>query len=857
MSGESRTLGAVRSYGQKEKEFPISMGSRFLELFSENLYSSPNKAFEELVANSWDADATSVYISIPDNLRNPESAIWVLDNGTSMNTEGLETLWQIASGHKRTLKAPKRPQIGKFGIGKLATYILASEITFVCKARDGFIRTVPFNYRDVEELGGVWDPESVPLTIRVVSDADLRQIVSTVNGGDNILELIRQGVPHVQPSYYPDEFHHPDPPVITPSETWTLVLLTSLRATGMAVQRGRIRYMLRSALPLTSDLSINLNGEVLEPVKIDAEPAVTWVLGRDLGIEDLELDETDDSPSTDFVRVKSTNHASHPYVTIEGIKGRISGQVTLYKSRISGGKSEDLGASNGFFVNILGRVINLDQPDFGLENLSHSAWSQFRATVRADGLDPYLGVERDGLRASREVEIFRRFLMAAFNKARTALATSRAAEWPKAGDVLDGSWKSIPMRPLAEIVAERLASKKGLPGSIRGPALGDSEEILERWNNTVAASPGDLISNVSSRPLGDQLPFSFYELQTREVLVNESHPYFAERSSTIEERRVMQDFALANFLSELYLIGNDVDSVALDDGRAFRDEFLRLLAQLNRRTGPQIISMLMEATSHSRGLEVIVGDALDYLGFNITRLATRGEPEGIAQAPLTPSDDSKRGSYSFTFDAKSTTRPNGRVPNQHVRAGTLKRHRRRHSADYTLVVAPDFESGSLESECESNRVTPMRAEDLAHLLALSARSGTIDFVEFRTVFGCYGPDQVHNWTEDFTRESLQQPHISVGQLLETLQQLGIDGPDEITTDVIAHQMRGQRQERFPSEHDVRRVIEGLGVFLPSIVRNSNRQVFLSASPRDIRNALQDQLQQLPESIRREIDPGFE
>ena len=145
-----------------------------------------------------------------------------------------------------------------------------------------------------------------------------------------------------------------------------------------------------------------------------------------------------------------------PHVTIEGIEGQLSGQVTLYGSRISGGKSETLGASNGFFINILGRIINLEHTDFGFENLSHSAWAQFRATVRADGLDKDLGVEREGLRDSKQVRIFKRFLMATFNKARTALTETRMAEWPKAGDVLDGSWKSIPMGPLAEVVSERL-----------------------------------------------------------------------------------------------------------------------------------------------------------------------------------------------------------------------------------------------------------------------------------------------------------------------------------------------------------------------------------------------------------------
>ena len=857
MSSDTNTLEVVRATGEHEKTFPISMGPRFLELFSENLYSSPNKAFEELVANSWDAEATAVYVSIPENLREPRAAIWVLDNGVSMDAAGLETLWQITSGHKRTLQSPKRPQIGKFGIGKLATYILASEITFICKAGDGLIRTVPFNYRDIEDLDGVWDPNNLPLTVRVISENDLQEILSTVDSGDEILELLSRGVPHIQPAYYADEFHHPGPPAITPSETWTLVLLTSLRETGMAVQRGRIRFMLRSALPLTSDLSIILNNEVLEPTKIDSETEATWILGEDLAIDEVELEDVDSTTDKDSVSVVAFEDKDYPYITIEGIDGRITGQVTLYKSRISGGKSENIGASNGFFVNILGRVINLEHADFGLENLSHGAWAQFRATIRADGLDRYLGVERDGLRESRQIRIFKRFLMAMFNKARTALTASRTAEWPKAGDVLDGSWKSIPMKPLAEIVSERLAANRGLPGSIQSQGISDLNEMQEQWNQIVETNPGNLISAVRSEAFGVQLPFSRYELQTREVLVNESHPYFAERNGTIEERRVMQDFALADFLTELYLIGNDVDSVALDEGRAFHDEFLRLLAQLRRRTGPQIIQMLMESTSHPRALEVIVGDALDYIGFNITRLGASGEPEGIAQAPLTPNADPDKGSYSFSYDAKSTNQSSGRVSNQHVRPGALARHRRKHDATFTLVVAPDFESGALQDECKASKVTPMRAEDLAKLLMLSAKSGTVDFVEFRSLFEHFDPTEVQEWVEEFVKHSSAKPHIPVGALLQSFEEIGIEDPDELETTVIARHIRLQSGNgSFPSEPDVRRAIEGLGVFLPSIVRNSNKQVYLSASPKDIRDALATQLQMLPESIRLSIDPEF-
>ena len=854
MSNDSQTLAAVRTAGDEVKQFAIEIGPRFLELFSENLYSSPNKTFEELVANSWDADATAAYISIPDDLKSESACIWVLDNGTSMDVAGLETLWTITSDHKRRIENPKRSQIGKFGIGKLATYILASEITFICKAADGKIRTVPVNYRDIEELQGVWRPDQVPLTVSEISNAELQDILSTIQASDTILDLISQGVPYRESGHSVEEFHHPEPPQILPSGTWTLVLLTSLRETGRSVQKGRIRRMLRSALPLTSDISIVLNDEVLEPTKVEIDPYATWILGQSLPIDEVGLEDVDSSPEQENVKITNFDDSDYPYMTIEGIEGKISGQVTLYESRITGGKSDDRGASNGFFVNILGRVINLEQADFGLENLSHGPWAQFRATLRADGLDCDLGVERGGLRDSRQVRIFKRFLLSTFNKARNALKEATLAEWPRAGAILDGSWKSIPMKPLAEVVAERLAANKGLPSSINRGDIESIEDFRELWNQALEEDPGNLISSVRASAFGEQLPLSRYELQTREVLVNEDHPYVVERSGTIEERKLIQEFVLADFLTELYLIRHGVDSVALDEGRSFRDEFLRLLAQLNRRTGGQIAQMLHESTDNEKAFEGIVGDALDFVGFNVTPIGGKGQPEGIAKAPLSPNIDPAQGPFTLTYDAKSTSKANGHVTNKDVGPGRLARHRRDHDANYTLVVAPNFQSGALQDECKESKVTPMRARDLAKLLMLSATAGTLNFVEFRKVFELYDPDEVHEWVGKFIEDVESEPRLSIGDLLWAFDEIGIDGPDELETTVIADRLRSKYGNKgFPSEGHVRDAIAGLSVFLPAIVRSSNKQVYLSAGPKDIRNALVEQLQLLPDSIRMSID----
>ena len=131
---------------------PVELGTRFLEHFSEQLYSSPQKAFEELVSNGWDAGADYVDIRIPSNLADPNASLCVLDNGASMDEEGLRKLWHIAFSPKKDKPVQYgRQVIGKFGIGKLATYVLANKLTYICKFTDGKIRRVTMNYGDIDK----------------------------------------------------------------------------------------------------------------------------------------------------------------------------------------------------------------------------------------------------------------------------------------------------------------------------------------------------------------------------------------------------------------------------------------------------------------------------------------------------------------------------------------------------------------------------------------------------------------------------------------------------------------------------------------------------------------------------------
>src|SRR5438067_13059561 len=86
----------------------VRLSYRIVELFSEGLYQSPNKAIEELVANSFDAGAQRVQVLLSPNLQYQDATITVVDDGEGMDVEGLKEHWLIGISSKRRLaKLPR------------------------------------------------------------------------------------------------------------------------------------------------------------------------------------------------------------------------------------------------------------------------------------------------------------------------------------------------------------------------------------------------------------------------------------------------------------------------------------------------------------------------------------------------------------------------------------------------------------------------------------------------------------------------------------------------------------------------------------------------------------------------------
>src|SRR2546427_11736087 len=96
------------SIGKATGTIDVRLSYRIIELFSEGLYASPNKAIEELVANSFDAGAQRVEVLLSPNLHDQTATIVVIDDGEGMDISGLKQHWLIGVSNKRQLSTLPR-----------------------------------------------------------------------------------------------------------------------------------------------------------------------------------------------------------------------------------------------------------------------------------------------------------------------------------------------------------------------------------------------------------------------------------------------------------------------------------------------------------------------------------------------------------------------------------------------------------------------------------------------------------------------------------------------------------------------------------------------------------------------------
>lgn len=120
----------------------IKAGSHLIQTLSSSLYKNAYYVLDELISNSYDADATQVDVHMS------LDKITIRDNGEGMDREGLDNyLWlgYSAKQRDRMTRRLKRYTIGKFGIGKLSMHVICDKCQ-ITTVKDGIKRSLILDF---------------------------------------------------------------------------------------------------------------------------------------------------------------------------------------------------------------------------------------------------------------------------------------------------------------------------------------------------------------------------------------------------------------------------------------------------------------------------------------------------------------------------------------------------------------------------------------------------------------------------------------------------------------------------------------------------------------------------------------
>ena len=130
-----------------DKRLFLDFHGRVIEHLGIQMYQSPVNAVAELVANAWDADATSVKIQLPERLPDPAATFVISDDGEGMTFDECQRLYLAVGRNRRGKQTDQRTNagrtvLGRKGIGKFAGFGIASRVTVETVSRTTGERTV-------------------------------------------------------------------------------------------------------------------------------------------------------------------------------------------------------------------------------------------------------------------------------------------------------------------------------------------------------------------------------------------------------------------------------------------------------------------------------------------------------------------------------------------------------------------------------------------------------------------------------------------------------------------------------------------------------------------------------------------
>lgn len=739
--------------GRSVREIDIHVDHAIVKHFSEHLYSSPNKAIEELVTNSYDAAATRCHIYLPGKFAKDQVLVW--DNGSSMDVDDIEAMWQIARSPKEDLGRERvitvgghdRSVIGKFGIGKLASYTVGERISHLCKTSAGKYFAVSVDYRtftdsvaddaidsetessgtvsaanqqrgsEVEDLNSVDGDTFEP--IRSASDpgAAIRELTAEEAHG-----LVAQLLPVGEVSK-----------IVASERHWTLAIIDELRP-DKKLHQGRLKWVLGNGMPLRPDFKVWVDDEEVES-RIEKNSALMWDLGESK-VEESIKGQWDRAASKGAVAgvlqfpepavsqaaaTEGNPGAPVPVVEFPNL-GSVSAVVRIFDEALVVTRPEE--RSYGFFVMVRGRLVNPDDEKLFLNDPSYSAFYRSQFVICADKLDEELLADRESLRRdtpmARELSVLQKSLYLAAR----AEIDSRESDRTEADRLV--SRLPVHSRELFRDPMSALFSR-----SDQQPTSDNLDDpVIERMN------------------LGEDAPLSKVQDGSGHLIVNVGHPFY----SAIQEQagggkraasvmKAIDLLAISERLTEGFLFGRALPDAHVRDIVSWRDRLMRQLA-FGYQQNPDDVILELKTASYDgdRRFEDAVTEMFRLMGFSATRDGASGRKDISVVAPIGP------GHNSFIVEAKGS---GGAVGNVTAAVAGAANHRDEvKGASHALIIAREFSGfkGSSEPaiirECRAaQRVSLVTVDNLIEMYnALNEYSYPLSTV-MDTFFELESPDE--------------------------------------------------------------------------------------------------------------------
>lgn len=152
------------------EKFTMEFKPSTIEHLGLKLYVYLPPVIGELISNSWDADATKVEVTIPDEDVTEDFEIVIRDHGKGMTPDEIQDCYLPIGRNCRDdlgkdVSDGGRPLMGRKGIGKLSAFGVAS-ILQIRSIKNGFAVCIELDYEDMKEwpkkhLGEPYEPKII------------------------------------------------------------------------------------------------------------------------------------------------------------------------------------------------------------------------------------------------------------------------------------------------------------------------------------------------------------------------------------------------------------------------------------------------------------------------------------------------------------------------------------------------------------------------------------------------------------------------------------------------------------------------------------------------------------------------